>query len=79
MWDPATNDWTTLASQTVTRAYHSVALLMPDGTVLSGASGDAFVPSTGTPYPARAESRDLPPALPVQGCAADHRRCTVEQ
>ncbi|HEU5040792.1 MAG TPA: galactose oxidase-like domain-containing protein, partial [Gemmatimonadales bacterium] len=52
LWDPATNDWTTLASQQVTRAYHSVSLLMLDGTVLSGASGDAFVPGTGQPYPA---------------------------
>jgi len=52
LWDPATNEWTTLASQQVTRAYHSVSLLMKDGTVLSGASGDAFVPGTGEPYPA---------------------------
>ena len=52
VWNPGSNQWTTLASNTVTRAYHSVALLMVDGTVLSGASGDAFVPGTGTPYPA---------------------------
>jgi galactose oxidase len=52
LWDPATNDWTALASNTIVRAYHSVSLLMVDGTVLSGASGDAFVPGTGTPYPA---------------------------
>jgi len=52
LWDPATNQWTTLASNTITRAYHSVSLLMVDGTVLSGASGDAFVPGTATPYPA---------------------------
>jgi hypothetical protein len=51
VWDPATNQWTTLASNTITRAYHSVSLLMVDGTVLSGASGDAFVPGTNTPYP----------------------------
>ena len=53
LWDPATNEWTTLASNTITRAYHSVSLLMVDGTVLSGASGDAFIPGTGTPYPAQ--------------------------
>ena len=52
LWDPTSNGWTTLASQSVTRGYHSVSLLMLDGTVLSGASGDAFVPGTGTPYPA---------------------------
>jgi len=52
LWDPATNEWTTLASNSVTRAYHSVALLMVDGTVLSGAGGDASIPGTSTPYPA---------------------------
>jgi len=35
MWDPATNTWTTLASNTVFRGYHSTALLLPDGRVLS--------------------------------------------
>ena len=54
VWDPTTNDWTTLASNAVTRAYHAVSILMPDGTVLHGASGDADVPGTGgTPYPAQ--------------------------
>lgn len=32
-YDPFTNKWTTLPSATVTRNYHSVALLMPDGRV----------------------------------------------
>ena len=35
LWDPATNRWTQLASQTVYRGYHSTALLLPDGRVLS--------------------------------------------
>ncbi|HEV8177323.1 MAG TPA: galactose oxidase early set domain-containing protein, partial [Gemmatimonadales bacterium] len=34
--------WTTLASNSVMRIYHSVSLLLPDGTVLHGASGDAM-------------------------------------
>jgi hypothetical protein len=51
VWDPSTNDWSTLASNAVTRAYHSVSIVMPDGTVLHGASGDANVPGTSTPYP----------------------------
>ena len=51
IWDPGTNDWTTLASNAVTRAYHSVSILMPDGTVLHGASGDADIPGTTEPYP----------------------------
>jgi hypothetical protein len=53
IWDPSTNDWTTLASNAVTRAYHSVSILMPDGTVLHGASGDANLPGTTTAYPAQ--------------------------
>jgi hypothetical protein len=42
LWNPATGDWTTLASNQVMRIYHSVSLLMPDGRVLHGASGDAM-------------------------------------
>jgi hypothetical protein len=43
LWNPATNDWTTLAANSVMRTYHSVSLLLPDGTVLHGASGNANV------------------------------------
>jgi hypothetical protein len=50
IWNPATNDWTVLASNSRTRAYHSVSILMPDGTVLHGAGGDANVPGTSTAY-----------------------------
>jgi hypothetical protein len=42
LWDPKTNQWTTLASNSVMRIYHSVSLLLPDGTVLHGASGNAL-------------------------------------
>ncbi len=42
IWSPATGQWTTLASNSVMRVYHSVSLLLPDGTVLHGASGDAM-------------------------------------
>jgi len=38
-WDPATGQWTTLAAQSVTRQYHSTALLLPDGRVLSSGGG----------------------------------------
>ena len=34
VWDPATETWTTLASASVYRGYHSTALLLPDGRVL---------------------------------------------
>jgi len=39
MWNIYTQQWTTMASQTVGRFYHSNALLLPDGRVLS-AGGD---------------------------------------
>ncbi len=38
-WDPATGQWTTLAAMQVTRQYHSSALLLPDGRVLSSGGG----------------------------------------
>src|SRR5437773_43882 len=40
MWDPATGVWTTMASNAVTRIYHSTTLLLPDGRVLHTGSGD---------------------------------------
>jgi hypothetical protein len=36
LWNPTTGTWTTLASLSVYRGYHSVAILLPDGRVLSG-------------------------------------------
>ncbi len=40
MWDPATGTWTTMASNAVTRIYHSTTLLLPDARVLHTGSGD---------------------------------------
>jgi hypothetical protein len=39
MWDPGTGQWSVMASLSVYRGYHSTALLLPDGRVLS-AGGD---------------------------------------
>ena len=35
LWDPATGAWTTMASLTNPRIYHSTAVLLPDGRVLT--------------------------------------------
>src|SRR5256884_2648286 len=40
LWSPTTGSWTTLASNAVTRMYHSTSLLLPDGRVLHTGSGD---------------------------------------
>jgi hypothetical protein len=41
IWNPATQQWTTVASMAVTRGYHTSALLLPDGRVLVAGSGHA--------------------------------------
>lgn len=40
LWNPATESWRTMAPETVGRSYHSAALLLPDGRVLSSGSGE---------------------------------------
>jgi hypothetical protein len=39
LWDPETGAWRTLAGMQVPRLYHSTALLLPDGRVLSAGGG----------------------------------------
>jgi hypothetical protein len=38
-WDPATGQWTVLGSASRIRQYHSTALLLPDGRVMTGGGG----------------------------------------
>jgi hypothetical protein len=40
IWNPATGQWTTLASNAITRGYHGTSLLLPDGRVLNAGSGE---------------------------------------
>jgi len=39
MWNSTTGQWTVMAEEAEPRNYHSVALLLPDGTVFSGGGG----------------------------------------
>ena len=40
VWDPDSGNWTTWASNQVTRVYHSATLLLPDARILHAGSGD---------------------------------------
>jgi len=51
LWDPDTETWQVLASQTVARLYHSVSVLLPDGRVLSGGGGHPSADNGGTDNP----------------------------
>ncbi len=48
IWDPGTGVWTQLSSGVKARLYHSVALLLPDASVLVGGGG-ANSPTTSLP------------------------------
>ncbi len=40
LWNPETESWTTMARESSHRTYHSTALLLPSGLVLSSGSGE---------------------------------------
>ncbi|HEY3116421.1 MAG TPA: galactose oxidase early set domain-containing protein [Chloroflexota bacterium] len=40
LWNPRTETWTTMAAEAKNRTYHSIALLLPNGKVLSSGSGE---------------------------------------
>lgn len=39
IWDPITEEWTELADEVTPRTYHSIGVLLQDGTVFSGGGG----------------------------------------
>jgi hypothetical protein len=46
LYDPASNAWTDMAAQTAQRMYHSTAVLLPDGRVLSAGSDSGTLKRT---------------------------------
>ena len=42
-YDPAADTWTTMAAQSQRRAYHSTAILLPDGRIMSAGDNGADV------------------------------------
>ena len=62
LWNPKTGQWTTLSSASKMRVYHSVSMLLPDGTVLHGSSGDAMAGTVPVP-PERNHEIFSPPYL----------------
>ncbi len=62
-WEPATGQWTLLASMDVPRVYHSTAVLLPDGRVLSAGGGHA----EGTSSPAESNAQYFSPPYLFKG------------
>jgi hypothetical protein len=52
LWDPIAGAWTPMAEEAKDRCYHSTAVLLPDGRVLSAGGGE-YAPTSGTPNPAK--------------------------
>jgi hypothetical protein len=65
LFDPATGEWTTMATASEVRAYHNSAMLLPDGRVLVG--GHAPIPTLYTSH------QTLP-----GGFTDNHRNTTFE-
>jgi len=57
LWDPKTGQWTMLAAEQTDRCYHSTAVLLPDGRVLSAGGGE-FILNEGTPQQVANDPQD---------------------
>ncbi len=66
LWNPKTGQWTTLSSASKMRVYHSVSMLLPDGTVLHGSSGDAHG-DNGVPVPSERNHEIFSPPYLFKG------------
>ncbi len=71
LWDPATETWTTLASAAVRRLYHSTAVLLPDGRVLSAGGGRPPATDSGDLNHLDAEIFSPPYLFKADGSPAD--------
>ncbi|HEX2251272.1 MAG TPA: galactose oxidase-like domain-containing protein, partial [Gemmatimonadales bacterium] len=69
IWNPSTGSWSTLSASdpNIMRIYHSVSLLLPDGTVLHGASGDALIGDGVTPVPSENNHQIFSPPYLFKG------------
>jgi galactose oxidase len=57
IWNPATGKWSTMAAEDVDRCYHSTAVLLPDGRVLSAGGGE-YAPTNNVANPAKDSHTD---------------------
>ena len=73
LWDPATNDWTPLAPNTVNRGYHCRVAAVARRYRPPRRERRRQHPRHQHAVPARAEPRDLPSAVPVPRCASRHQ------
>ena len=76
IWDPATEKWTTVASLTNGREYHSTALLLPDGRVLMAGGGQ--LPGSGATDQNNAEIYSPPYLFKAPGRRSRARRGTIQ-
>ncbi|HKO56952.1 MAG TPA: galactose oxidase-like domain-containing protein [Thermoanaerobaculia bacterium] len=68
LWDPKTGTWRGLGTASVTRVYHSIAILLPDATVLNAGGG---LPPWGEPPP------PPPPGLPPYEAGPFHNSAQI--